>query len=231
MKDLEREFQRRGPWVTRFTVEGATYGGKYDAGADNRLDLFRAQFPKAKRILELGSLEGGHSFAFARSPGVEHVVAIEGRRDNLERAQFIQGLLGEPRVQFIHANLEEFDLASLGSFDVVVCLGLLYHLPAPWELVQRISRVAPALFLWSHYAEPQRAKTVKNGYRGWIYPEWGFAFEPLSGMSVSSFWPTREEFLRMLADNGFPHQDILEEQPFHPHGPAFTLAARKDGHL
>lgn len=226
-QDLEREFKRRGPWVTRFVIEGKGYGGEYEAAADNRLELFRKEFPQARRIIELGSLEGGHSFPLARMPGVEEVVAIEGRRANMERSAFVQKLLGDTKVRFIHANLEDFDVRDLGDFDAAYCVGLLYHLPAPWELLEEVAAVAPGILLWTHYAEPHRAKSERNGYKGWCYREWGFATEPLSGLSLSSFWPTREELLRMIADAGFPNQTILEEQPFHPHGPALTLVARR----
>jgi SAM-dependent methyltransferase len=225
--DLRKEFERRGPWVTGFAIEGRMYGGKYDARADVRLNQFAEHVPGAKRILELGCLEGGHSFALAAMPGVESVVAIEGRRANVERARFVQGLLGEKKIEFVHANLEDYDITRLDEFDAVFCVGLLYHLPAPWELVDQMARVAPAAFLWTHFADPQRAKSVRGGYPGWVYREWGFAFEPLSGLSPSSFWPTREALFRMLAASGYPRHTLVEDQSFHPHGPALTLVARR----
>lgn len=225
--DLQKEFESRGPWVTSYTINDRVYGGRYDASTDVRLRQFAQQFPRARRILELGCLEGGHSFALAALPGVEQVVAIEGRRANVDRARFVQSQVGAPNIEFIHANLEDYDLTVLDDFDAVFCVGLLYHLPAPWELMEQMARVSPAAFLWTHFAEPHRAKSVRGGYPGWVYREWGFAFEPLSGLSPSSFWPTREALFQMLTASGFPHHTIVDDQTFHPHGPALTLVVRR----
>jgi hypothetical protein len=105
-EDLKREFDRRRPWVTKFVIQGREYGGHYDAANDSRLKWFQQDFPDAQTILELGSLEGGHSFALAALPHVKRVIAAEGRPNNLRRAQFVQGLLGQEKVDFISANLE-----------------------------------------------------------------------------------------------------------------------------
>jgi len=149
-KDLRREFDRRKPWVTKFTIGGEEYGGQYDAAADLRLRWFQQHFPEARTILELGSLEGGHSFALASWPHVKHVVAVEGRKANLQRARFVQSVMGQEKVRFVQANLETLDLSSLGSFDAVLCLGLLYHLPQPWRLLEKIGRVTRGVLLWTH---------------------------------------------------------------------------------
>ena len=225
--ELKREFDRYKPWITKFTIQGQDYGGAYDAAGDPRVKWFHQHFPEAHNILELGSLEGGHSFALASLPHVTRVVAVEGRKDNLRRAQFVQGVLAQPKVSFVHENLERFNLSTLGEFDVVVCLGLLYHLPEPWKLVEQMSRVARAIYLWTHYADAKRAKTVRQHYQGCVYREWYFLFEALSGLSATSFWPTREGLLQMLADYGFADVAVVDDTPSHQHGPAITLVARR----
>ncbi len=227
--DLKREFDKRRPWVTKFVVQGEAYGGSYDLTTDVRLRWFQQHFPDAHRILELGSLEGGHSFALAAFPNVTHVVAVEGRKANFKRAQFVQHTLGESKVQFLRANLETLELSRLGQFDVVFCVGLLYHLPRPWKLIEQISRVAPAVFLWTHYAEAQKARKVREHYQGTSYREWYFFFEARSGLSPVSFWPTRASLLQMLADSGFGKTTVIDDNPVHEHGPgpAITLVARQ----
>jgi SAM-dependent methyltransferase len=221
------DFERHKPWVTKFWVDGAAYGGWYDAAADPRLAIFRRQFPDARHVLELGSLEGGHSLAIAGWPGIESVVAVEGRRGNLARARFVQGLTGRTNVTFTHGSLETLDLAALGRFDVVLCMGLLYHLPEPWSLLERVASAADALFLWTHYAPEAGVRAKRRGYEGRIYHEWRFLYEPLSGLSFRSFWPTRTALIRMLGDCGLPQVTVLEDQPEHEHGPAILLSARR----
>lgn len=232
---LRREFEKRGPWVTKFVIGGEEYGGKIDAMHDPRVDQFFRAFPDAGRILELGSLEGGHTFSLASRPHVSRVLGIEGRRESVERARFVRQLLGMTNVEFEVANVETADLASFGEFDAVFCSGLLYHLPEPWRLIENVSKVSPNLFLWTHYASGDVSEAggralkgaenaMANGFKGWAYRERGLA-DPLSGMSPSSFWPTLEGLKAMLKRNGFGEIEVIRDNPNNLDGPAVTLAA------
>jgi SAM-dependent methyltransferase len=222
--DLQSEFKMREPWITKFVIAGEEYGGDFNAMQDPRVDQFFDFFPAPTRILELGSLEGGHTFSLASRPSVEYVLGVEGRQTNVDKAKFLQQLLGVKNVEFVTANLEEIDLSLFGNFDVVFCSGLLYHLPEPWRLIEQIARVSPNLFIWTHYVKDDAVNTTANGYRGITYKEHGLA-ELLSGMSAYSFWPTLTGLQQMLKEYGFKTVDLIEDQPDHPHGPAITLAA------
>lgn len=224
VKDTAAEFERLKPWVTKFTIGGREYGGTFDAMNDGRINQFLRRFPDAKTVLELGSLEGGHTFAVARRETVERVVGVEGRQANVDRARCVQRLLGANNVEFVTANIESFDLRSLGMFDAVFCVGLLYHLPRPWEVIARIAQVTRSVFIWTHYASDEKADRVASGYRGLGYKEFGMA-DPLSGMSRESFWPTLDALRLMLSTYGFTNVQIIEDKPDHPNGPAVTLAA------
>lgn len=218
-------FHRRGPWVSRFRIAGRDYGGTYDPVADPRLAHFAAHFAGARRILELGSLEGAHTFHLAAMPGVERVVGVEGRAKNLGKARFVQRLLGVRTVEFVRANLESFDLSSLGRFDAVFCCGLLYHLPRPWELLDAIAGVTGNLLLATHVTPEEKANERRRGYAGAGYREFGMK-DPLSGMSAESYWPTLAALKAMLADAGFGETTVCDLDRAHPHGPLVTLAAR-----
>jgi hypothetical protein len=106
-------------------------------------------------------------------------------------------------------------------------MGVLYHLPQPWRLLKQMSRAVQGAFVWTHYAEPHQAKATRHHYQGRLYREWFFLFEPLSGLSPTSFWPTRADLLRMFAEVGFVDTTIVEDNPSHPHGPAITFATRQ----
>jgi tRNA (mo5U34)-methyltransferase len=216
-----KEFQQRGPWVTRFDFQGESLGGNYHAAHDRRLQQFFERFPHAARTLELGCLEGGHSVEIARH--ADRVTAIDCRPDNIERAKFVASFLGRRNIDFILADLETFPLASLGTFDVIFNVGLLYHLPEPWRLVADLAKLAPSMFLWTHTAAPNAKLVERGGFIGQVYQEGGAA-DPLSGLSDTSFWPTPDELERMLHQAGFTQIDIIEDDPRHPHGPAVTLA-------
>lgn len=224
--NLIEEFKSKEPWVTRFEIDGINYGGDFDAGNDKRVTYFFESFPNAKTILELGSLEGGHSFALARNPSVEKVIAVEARDVNIEKAKFVQGLLNDKKVEFIEANLEKMDFAKLGEFDAVFCSGLLYHLLEPWKLIEQCRKISPNIFIWTQYACENEAKKFSGGFRGKWYREKGWR-DPLSGVSKYSFWLSLGSLINLLTTNDYPNVQIIENDLKHPHGCAVTLLAKK----
>src|SRR5467141_2963600 len=133
---LKEQFAKLGPWIFQFRIDGAAYGGGISAVGDLRLEHFFHFVPEVATILELGSLEGAHSFILAQHPGVKRVVALEGREANLRKARFVQELLQIKNVEFAQTNLEDAELAAFGKFDAAFCSGLLYHLPEPWKLIE-----------------------------------------------------------------------------------------------
>lgn len=230
MESLTAEFAARGPWITRFLIDGEEHGGDYAAAADHRLDAFLKRFPHPGRVLELGCLEGGHTFALARV--AREVVAIEARADNLAKACWLASRLGADNIRFVEGDAELFPLESLGPFDVVYNVGLLYHLQKPWELLAKMARLSSTMFLWTHVAPrwrrtKDRARFKIHGYMGERYLEIG-ASDPLSGVKQDSFWPTEKSLKRMLADAGFSSITILGEEPKHPNGPALMILAQTD---
>ena len=217
-------FARHAPWVTRFRIGDHDYGGSFDALNDPRLDFFCEAFPNARRILELGSLEGGHTIGLAQRPGVEQVLGIEGRAANLARAQVAREILRVGKIDFVQANLETVDLAQFGRFDAIYCCGLLYHLPEPWRLIAQFRSIADGVFLWTHCATEEAATILTNGYRGRRHKEGGPG-EVLSGLSPDSFWPTLGSLCNMLTHAGFARIHLLQNNLNHPNGPAVIIAA------
>ena len=222
--NLIERFAELGPWIYQFEIDGQTYGGGISAVGDERVERFFDFAPNPKSILELGSLEGAQSFILAQHPWVEHVVALEGREANLRKARFVQGLLQIRNVEFVQANLEDADLTGFGKFDAIFCCGLLYHLPAPWKLLEQLPEVAPVLFIWTQYAAENEARDLGNGLRGKTHIEGGAA-EPLSGMSATATWLTLDSLQILLARSGYTKIEIIHDDPAHANGPAVTIGA------
>ncbi|HVE55363.1 MAG TPA: class I SAM-dependent methyltransferase [Pyrinomonadaceae bacterium] len=227
LTNTSAEFEKLKPWVTKFHIEGKDYGGNFDALNDVRIGQFFDVFPKVKSVIELGSLEGGHSFALAKSPVVEKVLAVEGREKNIEKAKLVQDIFGDQKVEFVQGDIEKLDFQQFGTFDAVFCSGLLYHLPKPWELIPKLARVSPNIFIWTQISEEAKAKKMREGWRGKIYREGGF-FDPLSGLSKKSFWLSLGSLIGLLTANGYREIKIIEHNLAHPNGAAVTLAATKD---
>jgi SAM-dependent methyltransferase len=224
-RDLAAEFARLGPWVYQFEIAGKTYGGGISAVGDVRVERFFRYAPNATTILELGALEGAHSFIFAKRPGMKRVVALEGREKNLRKARFIQDLLEIRNVEFAQANLEHAALKQFGKFDAIFCCGLLYHLPAPWELLSQLPAIAPLVFIWTQYAAEDEARDIGNGLRGKTQIEGG-ADEALSGLSATATWLTLSSLRDLLRATGYESVDVIHDDPGHPNGPAVTIGAR-----
>src|SRR3954470_14572542 len=164
--DLRDKFGELGPWVYQFEIAGEIYGGGISAVGDVRVERFFRYAPNATTILELGALEGAHSFIFANRPGVKRVVALEGRETNLRKARFVQEVLEIRNVEFAQANLEQAELDRFGKFDAIFCCGLLYHLPEPWRLLEQLPAIAPVFFLWTQYSAEEEARDLRSGLRG-----------------------------------------------------------------
>lgn len=223
-KDLKAEFAKLDPWITKFHLRGEDFGGNFDALNDVRIKQFFDVFPRVETVIELGSLEGGHSFALAQSPKVKRVLAIEGRAANIAKAKLVQEVLEDEKVEFLEADLEKLDFGQFGKFDAVFCSGLLYHLPRPWELIPKLARVSPNIFIWTQISEEAKAKKMREGWRGKFYREGGF-FDPLSGLSKKSYWLSLGSLIGLLTANGYRETKIFEHNLNHPKGNSVTLAA------
>ena len=226
-RNLAERFAELGPWIFQFRIAGRDYGGGISASGDARVDQFFHFAPNPATILELGSLEGAHSFILAQHPGVKRVVALEGREVNLRKSRFVQELLQVRNVEFGQANLEHADLSEFRNFDAVFCCGLLYHLPQPWKLIERLAAIAPVLFIWTQYAAENEAHDVGQGLRGKIHVEGG-PDEPLSGLSATATWLTLDSLRELLAASGYGSVDVIHDDPAHANGPAVTIGATRD---
>jgi len=95
--------------------------------------------------------------------------------------------------------------------------------------------LAPALFLGTHYVEPQSpqsyrgfpsAKLESEGklYHGLAFREQGMK-DPTSGTSDFSFWATEQDLIRMMADAGYSKISVLGKD-LQNNFPHITILAR-----
>jgi len=202
------ELERLGPWTTRFRLHGQTMGGSYEVGEDDPLlRAFRERAPLARRVLELGCMEGGRTFPLSRRVG--QVLAVDARREHLERARFIERQLGVLNTTFVELDLESADLSTFGTFDAIFNVGLLYHLADPAQLLRQCAEVAPEMLLWTHVVDD--SDTEHRGYRGRFTTE--NPTDRIGGLRSRSFRPERAELVRMLDDCGWRDLEWLKDDP------------------
>ena len=226
----QRVFESLGPWTSRFLIDGVCLGGPHDFTSDPRVHHLaqRVGSLNGKRILELGALEGGHTLELARAGAA--VVAIEGHPANFARCLFIKRYFRLESVEFVLADLRSVEFTRFGRFDAVLNSGVLYHMNAPWDLLERVGKVAQSMLLWTECAPTHsRLETVEvcgNRLEGYWYVE-GPIDHPLSGKQPLSFWPTRESLEHMLRFTGWSAVTWLDFNPDSMYGPSATIWAER----
>ena len=206
LEAFRQQFDALGPWTTRFRFRGEAFGGGYEVSEDDPLmRMFIEHIPSARRVLELGCMEGGRTFPLARRVG--HVAGVDARREHLQRARFIERELGVSNTSFLESDLESGDLTSLGTFDAVFNVGLLYHLNDPARLLRQCAEVAPEMLLWTHVVDDSDAE--HRGYRGRFTGE--NPSDRIGGLRSRSFRPERSELVRMLDDCGWRDLEWLQD--------------------
>ena len=159
---LARVVEQVGPW-TAHNIElapGVFTKGADPSGEEPKLRRVRQLVgdlvprPVSQlRVLDLGALEGLYGVELALS-GAE-VVFVEGRDAAAERIRFAVDALGLERATVFTQDVQHLSISEHGEFDVVLCLGLLYHLDATevFALLARIRSVCRGvLVLDTHIA-------------------------------------------------------------------------------
>ncbi len=199
--EWQRGIQRLAPWKTGWWFGDKYFGGPFDAMHDPRVVMAREAFGFPERVLELGSLEGGHTTAISR--WAQEVVGIEGRESNAAKARWILQQHGASNASVMVGDLEQMRLADLGQFDLVFCVGVLYHMTEPLKLIAACADAAPNLFLWTHVSKGPERET---------YQEFGLD-DPLSGLSDTSLWLPRAELLAEL-ERRYDRVEVMDEVDF-----------------
>ena len=166
------------------------------------------------RILDLACLEGLYAIEFARC-GAE-VVAIEGREANIEKARFVKNVFSLGNLELVKDDVRNLSKEKYGSFDVILCLGILYHLDIPdvFSFLEMISEVCRKVTLIDTHVSQRAEKSYT--YNGKEY--WGSSFiehdtqstleeraQALWGSldNLTSFWPARPSLYNLISHVGF----------------------------
>lgn len=81
---------------------------------------------KGKTLLDIASLESMFAIEFAME-GLQ-VTSIEGRKCNLEKGKFAAQALGLENIRFYLDDVNNIAPEKYGEFDVILCMGILYHI-------------------------------------------------------------------------------------------------------
>lgn len=150
--EIQRRVNSFQRWHYRFDLDGITTPisdksriNRHEQRRQYLFDPLLAPFGGSlagKRVLDLGSNAGFWSLAAIES-GCDSVLGIDGRQMHIDQANLVFEVKGvdKNRYRFITGDIFRIDLKSLGRFDIVLCLGLLYHVSKHINLLEKISEL------------------------------------------------------------------------------------------
>jgi tRNA (mo5U34)-methyltransferase len=146
---------------------------------------------KGMRVLEVGPADG--YFTKVISSRGASVVAIDYAARNHYGFDLMERLSGKT-YDFRQCNIYDIDPAILGAFDLIICLGVLYHLPDPVRALWKLSTVPTKQFILE--------TLVSNKYGETCVAEYLYGISPNG--DYTNFWsPTSKCCEMILADVGF----------------------------
>lgn len=195
-------------------------------------------------VIELGPLEGGHTFMLERA-GAASVVSVESNGRAYLKCLVVKELLGL-RAQFLLGDAVSYLRASEETFDLCVANGILYHMIDPVTLIAAISERARHIMLWTHYYDPAVRRTnqrmrrkmrtsrraTRDGFAHTLYEHrYGLALRSAGfcgGTRRTANWLSRDDLMACLAHYGWSDVQTAFEDLDHPNGPALALVARRE---
>jgi SAM-dependent methyltransferase len=166
------------------------------------------------RVLDLACAHG--EFASELAARGATVVGIEGRDEWLNVARQTQHSRGLTNVEFIKDDVRNLSKAKYGEFDIVLCLGILYHLDVPdlFEFIDACAKVCTNFAIFeTHFAAAPVTSREWRGHQYWGHPALEHApgatmAEKLKSMGASldnenSFWMTQASLWNILRHVGF----------------------------
>lgn len=218
---LENIFALLPDWISKFEIDGRTYGGTHDYTTErismlNRQEVHEHIDFKSKSVLEVGPLEAGNTIILERL-GAARITSIEGRRENYLKCCVVKNLFQLNKSTFHFDDAMNAGVEKYGPHDVAFVAGLLYHLERPDIFLSNVGRMTETLVLSTHFADelsPEPDATLKtveyhgNTYRGKRFGEgrWTEA-----GLTSWSLWPFREDLIAMIKDAGFSRISVIHE--------------------
>jgi tRNA (mo5U34)-methyltransferase len=167
---------------------------------------------RGRTVLDVGAWNGFFSFEAERR-GAERVLAIDGPAwsepawgpdgyGTKAPFELARRALGS-RVEDLTIELDDLSPATVGRWDVVLFLGVLYHLKHPWTVLERVASVCDGLLIVETHADLLDLRRPAMA----LYPSAELADD------ASNWWGPNLAALRaMLREEGFARVDVVHRE-------------------
>jgi len=192
-------------WYHRIPINGVTTPGKNLT----HLKLKTLHLPESFEglsVLDVGAWDGFFSFEAERR-GASRVVALDSfiwRERGRKGFDFAKKALGS-KVEPIEMEVLDICPERLGSFDVVLFLGVLYHMKHPLLALEKVASVTKKLLIVETLLDAERMKRPAMIY----YPG-----DQQHKDSTNWWGPNTNAVVDMLTTVGFPEVEVVSKMPF-----------------
>lgn len=154
--------------------------------------------PHGARVLDLACNHGAFSLdLLARGAGFARGVDL--RAGNVEKARLLQRHLGLENAEFVQGDI----YAETGAdYDIVLCLGLMYHVTRPWELVELCHRLCTGVAVIDTITHREPFSGFTLGF-GQLIP-----LEHAAGAIQVELHPTYRGLIDLMRGAGF--REVIE---------------------
>jgi tRNA (mo5U34)-methyltransferase len=224
--EIATRVRELAPWFHNLRLDGIETAPNHFLGDYPNIKWLRfahavPQDLRGRSVLDIGSNAGFYAIEMKRR-GADRVVAIEPDAHYLAQARFAAAV-SDCDIEFRQCSI--YDLPSLGEkFDVVLCMGVLYHLRYPLLALDLIRRYAvrELLVFQSMLRGADRARPIDADYpfqERQVFDEEGFPhlsfIEQRYAGDPTNWWiPNAACAMAMLRSAGFEILDRPEDEVF-----------------
>lgn len=216
-------------WFYPFTLPDGATTPSYDGGVLDSIHHTRAtmmrnalarRFPdglSGLNAVDLACHQGWFAQQLARA-GISDVLATDARAEHIADVELINRATGITRVRTLQRDVHALRAADIGSFDVVLCFGLLYHLENPVGALRVARDLCRGLCLVETQIVPNLSGNVDWGNHRFVKPLQGIfglidETEETHGPEMSTtgicLAPSLEGLLWILRKVGFRKVELL----------------------
>ncbi len=229
MSELLEQVRGR-EWFYTFELPDGTrtttyHQGELDAIHDTRWRMLQHTLDRAYpggfaplTAVDLAAHQGWFATRLADA-GLRRVTGVEQRLSHVMDSRLIAEVLGFEEMEFLHSDIFDLDPDTLGTFDVVLMLGLLYHLENPVGALRLARALCRDLFVIETQVVPGMTGQVDFGSYRFVRPlkgSFGVIDEldethgPEAGATGICLVPSLEALVWLLESVGFCDVEVVQ---------------------